>query len=269
MNIVALKSNRKEYYSIFHFINMTEVERDNYRDNIVCMECGVDAYYRKPTKDGKIACFGAKHIDGCGMSSGNKNKSLDGDKETNEIDIQTSEFDIRWNYINSSDVTKKAEVENQDEAVIKNTRKYTKKPSIEKNIKISLNQILEFAELDIIKDQEFSVNINNKNLLLKDIVMNIEEINDNSIDKDMFFWGNISSFNGDYINTVYRNKVSIIIDKSISLKFWKTYRNRILKIIKNNSVIIFGKAKKSQKGNYYILLNDIKTFYIKNARKNN
>lgn len=269
MNIIALKSNRNEYYSNFHFINMTEAERDEYRDNIVCMECGGDAYYRGPSRDGKNACFGAKHVEGCGMSSSNKNKNRDGDKETNEIDMQTSEFDIRWNYINLNEVTKKVDVEDQDEVIVHNKRKYTKKPSIEKNIRISLNQILELAELDIIKDQEFSVNINNKNVLLKDIVMCIEDIKDSCLNKDMFFWGKISSFNGDYINTLYRNRASIIIDKCISSKFWGIYKNRILKVIKNNLVIISGKAKKSHKGNYYILLDDTKKIYIKKDRKDN
>lgn len=266
MNIVALKSNRKEYYSIFNFINMAEVERDKYRDNIVCIECGVDAYYRRPAKDGKIACFGAKHVDGCGMSSSNKNKNRDGDKETNEIDIQTSEFDIRWNYKNSNDITKKVEVEDKDEVVVQNKRKYTKKPSIEKNIRISLNQILEFAEFDIIKDQEFSVNINNKSVLLKDIVMCIEDINDSCLNKDMFFWGKISSFNGDWLNTPYKNKVNIVVDSSISSKFWEIYKRRLLKILKNNSFIIFGRVKKSKNNNYYISLSDTKKIYIKQSK---
>lgn len=266
MNIIAIKSNRKEYYSIFHFINMTEAERDRYRDNIVCMECGGDAYYRGPSRDGKNACFGAKHIDECSMSSSNKSKSSEGDKETNEIDLQTSQFDIRWNYINSNDITKKVEVEDQEEVIVQNKRKYTKKPSIEKNIRISLNQILEFAELDIIKEQEFSVTINNKSVLLKDIVMNIGDIDDSSLDKDMFFWGKISSFNGNWLNISYKNKVSIVINTDISSKFWEIYKNRILKVIKNNLVIIFGKAKKSQKGNYYISLEDTKKFYIKKSK---
>lgn len=267
MNIIALKSNIKERYSIFEFINMTESQLDQYKDNLVCVECGGKAYYRGVTKDGKNACFGAKHIGDCDKSRSNKSNNSEGSEEVNEIELYTSEFDIRWNYTSSSEGNKEPGRETGSEISGENKKKYIKKPPVEKNAKISLNQILEFAELDIIKNQNFLINVHSSPVLLKDIVMNLEYVDDSYLNRDIFYWGEISSFNGDWLNTLYKNKLSILVDSSISAKFWKAYKDKLLKIIKNNSIIIFGKAKKSKSGNYYILLKDTKGIYVKKKRR--
>lgn len=266
MDIVALKSNRKKRYTVFQFVNMSESEREKYKNNIVCDECGGDAYYRSPSKDGKNACFGAKHIGDCDSSSGNRGNNEQGEEEVNEIELQTSQFDIRWNYIRSNDDTQNTQDDGDDEITGLNKRKYTKKPPVEKNIKISLNQILEFAELNIINEQDYSINIRENLVALKDIVVKLEDIDDSNLNKEMFYWGNISNFKNEWLNMQYENKISILIDESIREKFWKSYKAKILKIIKNNTIIIFGKVRKSSKGNYYIVLKDTKHFYIKKSR---
>ncbi|QGH20234.1 hypothetical protein [Clostridium butyricum] len=266
MDIVALRSNRKKRYTIFQFVNMSESEREKYKNNIVCDECGGDAYYRGPSKDGKNACFGAKHIGECDSSSGNRGNNEQGEEEVNEIELQTSQFDIRWNYIRSNDDTQNTKDDEDDEVTGLNKRKYTKKPPVEKNIKISLNQILEFAELNIINEQDYSINIGENLVSLKDIVVKLEDIDDSNLNKEMFYWGKISSFKSEWLNMQYANKISILIDESIRDKFWKSYKAKILKIIKNNTIIVFGKVRKSSKGNYYIVLKDTKHFYIKKSR---
>lgn len=266
MDTIALKSNKKICYSIFQFINMTETQREQYRDNMVCIECGGNAYYRGPSKDGKNACFGAKHIGDCDLSSNHKSNNDQGDEEVNEIDLETSQFEIRWNYTSSNTDNGESPREIGGDINGENKRKYTKKPPVEGNIKIGLNQILEFAELDIINNQDYLININNEPMPLKDIVVNIENIDDSNLKKEMFYWGGISSFNGDWLNTPYKNKVSIIIDNTISEKFWKIYRKKLLKIIKSNAFIIWGKVRKSMKGNYYISLKDTKQIYFKKSR---
>jgi len=266
MDVVELKYDRKKRYSIFQFVNMDESEREKYKNNIVCNECGADAYYRGPAIDGKIACFGAKHAKDCINRSSNKSNNEQGDEEVSEIELETSQFDVRWNYISTNNEKKIVGVEGDEEYCGENKRKYTKKPAIEKSAKISLKQILEFAKLDIIDDQDYSITVGNNSVLLKDIVTTLDEINDSSLDKEMFYWGQISSFNEEWINTKYVNKISILIDSSIKEKFWKTYKTKILKSIKNNYIIIFGEVRKSTKGNYYITLKDTKYFYFKKAK---
>jgi len=270
MNIIALKSNRQERYSIFEFINMTDSQRDLYKDSIVCIECNGKAYYRGPSKDGKNACFGAKHLGDCYKSSSNLSNNDEGTEEVNEIELLTSRFDIRWNYNKSNEGNEGNEVnrgETSGEISGENRKKYIKKPQIEKNAKISLNQILELAESNIIEHQDYLIKLYDNPVLLSDIVMNLEYIDDSYLDREMFYWGKISSFNGNWLNTSYINKLSIIIDKYISEKFWKVYEERFLKVIKNNSIIIFGKPKRAKSGNLYIQLKNIKHFYIKRATR--
>lgn len=268
MDIVALKSNRNKRFTIQQFEIMNETERDSYKKNIVCDECGGEAYYRSAAKDGKTACFGANHNLGCDTASKSKNLNSEGDEETNEFEMSL-DFEIAWNYIN-----KKTEpIGNQDDTIEvsigKDIKKYVAKPSIEKKSKVGLSTILKCAEYKILKDQKYLVNVPNDGLKqLQDVVVELEDIDDSYIDESLFLWGKIHRFNDTWMNTQYENNISIRINDNIREKFWSIYRDKIIKLLhdKNCLIIIFGKVKKSTKGNYYINLDNMKYFYVRGSK---
>lgn len=268
MDIVALRFDRNKRFTIQQFEQMDEMERDSYKKNIVCDECSGDAYYRSAAKDGKTACFGATHLEGCDTASKGKKTSAEGDEEANEVEM-SSDFDITWNYVNKSAKLIDTHEENIDGKIEINRKKYMAKPSIERKSKIGLNTILKCAEYEMIKEQNYFVNIpENGQKLLKDVVVRLEEIDDKCLNKNLFMWGKIHRFTDTWINTQYANNVSIRINDNIKEKFWDIYKGKIIKLLldKNCLIIIFGKAKKSGKGNYYISLNDIKYFYVKKIK---
>jgi hypothetical protein len=268
MDLIALKSDRNKRFTIQQFEMMTQTERDTYNKNIVCDECGADAFYRKAAKDGKTACFGANHVVGCNTASGSKSSNSDGDEEANEIEMSL-DFDIAWNYEKSQNVPKGLEVGEEGEKVGKNQRKYIIKPPVDQKSKISISTILKCAEYNILFEQMYIINVPEEGLKqLKDVVFKLEDINDGFLEKNLFMWGKMRRFSDMWINTPYLNNISIRIDDTIQVKFWNSYKNKIKQLLidKNGLIIIFGKVKKSAKGNYYIDLKNPKYFCARKAK---
>lgn len=246
---------------------MSEVEREKYKNNLICIECGKNAFYKRPAKDGKKACFAARHVIGCKQSSTHRGNYSEGKEEVSEINLNTSFFEVSWNYVNS--FKNRVEGDNYETSYYsgKNIKKNIKKSAIQKNMKISLYQILKFAEYNVIKDQDIVINLLHEFKLLKDVVLHMKEISDNYLDSYNFYWGKIHNFNENWLNTDYDNKISILIDNAISKKFWDLYKKRLYKVLKNNSFIVFGKVKKTKNDNYYIIVKDLKKLYFRKSRR--
>lgn len=208
------------------------------------------------------------HGVGCDMASNVTRSNDEGDEETNEIEM-SSDFEIAWNYVNMSLET----ICNQDDGIEDNTGRnkkiYTAKPSIERKSKIGISTILKCAEFGMLEEQNYFVNVPGDGLkLLKDIVVELGKIDDSCLNQNLFFWGKIHRFNNTWINTQYANNIGIRVDDPIQENFWRIYKDKIMKLLhdKKCSIIIFGKAKKSERGNYYIILKDMKYFHARKSR---
>jgi len=62
---VALCTIDSETYSSIEFAALKPAQIERLRQGLVCKECDGPAYYRKASKDGKKACFGADHGHQC------------------------------------------------------------------------------------------------------------------------------------------------------------------------------------------------------------
>ncbi|GIO64066.1 MULTISPECIES: hypothetical protein [Paenibacillus] len=263
MDLVVLKINESRKYSIFQFMRMTEEERDNLRGQIKCGKCGADALYRKEGRNGRQACFSAKHIGNCDNGSSKKNDSKEGDKETNKIELDTSTFNVRWNYKSTKGKGENLSEDGEEREVTKNKKKYTKKPAISVQASISLSQILNYAEANIIDEQEILININNEEIELSKLVFEFNKLDDSHINKSSFYWGEMKSLNNNFINIKNSKKVSILIDETVLDKFNNRHRNKFFDVVKSNSVIVFGKVIKTKNANYFVILNDTNQIYFK------
>jgi len=70
MDIAFCTTNNKSY-DIASFSALDTSVLDKLRRTLVCKKCSGKGYYRKKSRDGKPACFGAYHEDNC------KHKSRD------------------------------------------------------------------------------------------------------------------------------------------------------------------------------------------------
>ncbi|OAX50261.1 hypothetical protein [Paenibacillus sp. AD87] len=264
MDTVVLKNNVNKKLGIFQFMKMSEEERDNLKGKISCEKCGANARYRKEGSDGRIACFYAIHIGKCDNRVSKKSESEEADVETNKIELDTSVYKVKWNY-KISKVKGDEEIEESEESeVLKNKKKYTKNPAKFRQASISLSQILKFAEANIIEEQEILINLNKEEGELSKLVFEFNKIDNSHIDqKKHFYWGSMKYINGNYINIKNCNKVSILIDHTILNQFDERHKKKLFDVIKNNSVIVFGKVIKTSKGNFLVKLDAINEIYFR------
>jgi len=267
MDLVVLRNNDNKKYGIFQFMKMSEDERSNLKGQIKCDICGANAFYRKESRNGRKACFCAKHIGTCDNGTLRNSASDEADEETNEIELDLSSFKIRWNYKKS--ITKDENLLD-DEGVselTKNNKKYTKRPTQTKHASISLLQILNYAEADILDDQEIFISIDDHEIELSDLVFKFSEVNNFHINQEFFFWGEFKSLNENFINLRGCSELSILIDKEVLEKFNERHKNTLIKVIKKNRAIVFGKVIKTKSKKYLIILNDVNQIYFKKKSK--
>lgn len=268
MDLVVLKTNTNKIFTIQEFEMMTNLERESYRGNIECIKCGAEAYYRKVSKDGKVACFGAKHP-GCEAASGHHSSNDVGNEDTNEVKF-AADFEIAWNYDGKKKGTNPNEDgDNKNFSEGLSRKKYVNKPELEKQKHISLGAILRYAEYGVIDKQNYVVKLPGAGMRkLKDMVVKLEDIRDYNIGQALFMWGSIKQFSKMWINTPYKNKISIRVDEIIQDNFWSINQEKIKKLLydKNCIIIVYGKVKKSKSGNYYINLYDTKYFLTRKEK---
>lgn len=64
MNTAFCHIDQNVYESLI-FSRLPEERIEALRYHLRCCECSAQAYYRAPSRDGRAACFGARHVDGC------------------------------------------------------------------------------------------------------------------------------------------------------------------------------------------------------------
>lgn len=263
MEYVILKNNKNAKYTIHEFNKMTEVVRNSFKGRICCPKCNGDAGYRKASTDGKVACFFAKHVDGCGWLTNNKSNKTEGIEDTNIIEVDTSAFGVRWNYR-----TKKADEGNSiagtsgNNSTI-NNKNYVNNPAKKTQAKLTLNQILTYAEIDKLNDVEIDISIGGKTKRISELVFNTGEIDNSFIDERAFYWGEMKAYNKNFINLRNTNEVSIFIIKEIMQSFDDRYKNKFFKVLKSNLIIVFGKVIKARNGKFLIVLDDMNKIYFR------
>lgn len=69
MDIAKCSLNQQTYTAV-NFSVLPPNELSDKRQNLVCTECQADAFFRKASRSGQAACFGARpHIEGCSFAS--------------------------------------------------------------------------------------------------------------------------------------------------------------------------------------------------------
>lgn len=69
MDLAHCLLDRRDYTAV-QFQQLTLPDLGAKRRNLVCITCGQQAFFRKPSADGRAACFGARpHAAGCSMAA--------------------------------------------------------------------------------------------------------------------------------------------------------------------------------------------------------
>ncbi|SFI18633.1 hypothetical protein SAMN05192551_10812 [Tindallia magadiensis] len=189
IDYVVLKKISSIKFTVHEFDRMTETQRNSYKGKICCPKCNKDAGYRKASVDGKAACFFAHHIPGCGMASNSDNDKTENGDETNIIEIDTSIYGIRWNYKLTKENGTDIPIDRGNKSIPTEGLSYTKNPSKTIIPRLTLNQILAYAEIGKLDDICIEMNVGGVNKDLSEIVFHVAEIDDTLVGETAFFLG--------------------------------------------------------------------------------
>ena len=266
MEEVKCTQNGKPY-TIWQFNQLTDSQREQFRKHLICIKCGASAYYRKESRDGKAACFGARpHNAGCSVAT--STPTNDEQHDINDVSIITTSGDsIRINFNSTSpEVDSDQSKDNTQYHSGRHSnpsKRHVNDPAqhriASRGLKTLLNYLMyvpSFAQSETIiyTDRDFYRRA--KNLFVK-----FEDAQPDN--KPYLFWGMISDADNKltWLNTGGKESVSIPISD---------IRKTLIEIPGINDpeyfagayAIVFGWCKKSNKGKLAIQIKDKNPNYI-------
>lgn len=260
----STKSNK--IFNALTFSLLSENEKDYYKSNLVCIECGGKASFRKASTDGKSPCFSAKHkIKNCNRSrSSNSTSNIKG---TNEVNIKIADSNTigikKINYFSTSNLEDNLEPDEYNFSENgKNSNHYTIEPSRNIMKNWSLSKILNHQLNDSFADTHLTIRYNNEMVPVNKILFNWNNINEL---QEGLYWGYISSYNDCWLNSDSSypyNSFSIQLDKAIDEIIWKCIPQKIGSWNRNVPTIVRGTPMRSLNGKLYIKITDITCIYI-------
>ncbi|EGG38091.1 hypothetical protein [Paenibacillus sp. HGF5] len=258
---LVINSVNKEKLTILKFESLSSIEKETAKRNLKCVECGVQAFYRRKTRDGKQACFFARHIGGCGQGMSNTSNIDNSTKEeVNKINVTYNELIL--SLVQNSELHEKSnkgsistEVEQP-----KNSRSYVIDPSRNKSCKITLKKLLRYAINNLLDDIDIPIIFEGKTYKDPfDLIVNFRSADHSLRGKKKMFWGEVKSIssNKKFLNCGVWDgngcEFSILLSDSVS-------NNSKLKKIpwdKGIYCIFIGTLLFNKKDKPYIRLNDI------------
>lgn len=220
--VINLLNNKK--LSILKFESLSNGEKEILKKNLACLECKVQAFYRRKTKDGKQACFFAKHVSGCGQGmSSPSNVDNETKEEVNKINVIYNELILKFDEGNDS-YKKRDQVSIPIETDQKNTSKsYTIDPSKNKSCKVTLKKLLKYAIYKLLDDIDIPIIFESKAYKdPHDLIIEFKDVDYSLKGKKRIFWGKINSIssNRKFLNcgewNVNGHDFSVLLSDSIS-----------------------------------------------------
>jgi hypothetical protein len=260
---VVLKRDNDIKFTTHEFDQMPEHKRNTYKGYLCCPKCKADARYRKQSTDGKKSNFFAKHVEGCAWSRSNKGEKDSNNEDTNILESDISVFGIRWNYKNSKVGNGPSNTNGSGNSATSSGLNHVKNPSVNTSSKLSLSQILTYAEIDKLDDINLEVKLKGQTYDISDIVYEASQIDDSFIGDEFFFWGEMKYYNKNFINLRMCKDASIYMIPKIAAEFENRYKDKFFDVQKSNSMIVFGVVRQAQNGKKLIILDDCNKIYFR------
>ncbi|KLU53418.1 hypothetical protein EL84_14075 [Paenibacillus sp. VT-400] len=194
MELVINSLNNKKL-SILKFEILPPGEKEIVKKKLICFECRVQAFYRRKTKDGKQACFYAKHASGCGQGMSNpSNVDSEIKEEVNKINVVYNELILSLDQGNEPYEKRNGGMSSVETAQKKHSRSYTIDPSKNKSCKITLKKILKYAIHDLLDDIDIPIIFEGKSYKDPfDLIIHFKDVDHSLKGEKRIFWGEVNS----------------------------------------------------------------------------
>lgn len=271
MDIAKCTIDGKTYLAV-NFAKLPVDELTEKRRNLVCTSCGSDAYFRKESKSGQAACFGATpHNEGCELAAPDSTRE-EGDSDIEDIQNnpgQVIEIDLNFG------ATPKTNIDiNPDD---NDTGTQGKGRHVGQGTRPNAHSHRRLSSLlrNLIRSKDFR---NSKQII------NIEEVN--SPVRDFFvkfsgvvkkyeyefqgYWGALAdaqqdSYGNLWLNSGGRSSVSVLIESELVQSFYKRFKLEDEEALAGAGVLVLGTMYISERGKKFIKPKGLDYLTVKKA----
>lgn len=246
-------------YTAVNFAELPEEELTEKRRNLICTECKADAFFRKKSKSGQAACFGATpHEEGCQLAAPDAGKSEGegGDEDIIHNPGKVIEIDLNFGGSVPGNVDIKPGGDDTNTAGKGRHTGKGNRPNANSHRRLStlLRNLLRSPEY---RNSEQLIELSGHNKTkIKDFFVKFLYIRDKHDGKFHGYWGAITDakfISGNlWLNSGGPSSVSIFIAKEDVKTFLERFKLEDEESLAGTKVLALGTKFTSQKGKKYI-----------------
>lgn len=246
-------------YSAVNFAELPEEELTEKRRNLICTECKADAFFRRESKSGQAACFGATpHKEGCELAApeAGKGEGEGGDEDIIHNPGNIIEIDLNFGGSVPDNVDIKPGVDDTNTVGKGRHTGKGNRPHANSHRRLStlLRNLLRSFEY---RNSEQLIELSgHEKTKIKDFFVKFPYIRGKHNDKFHGYWGAITDakfMSGNlWLNSGGPSSVSIFIAKEEVNTFLERFKLEDEESLAGTNVLALGTKYTSQKGKQYI-----------------
>lgn len=260
---IALCTLDNHTYTSAQFSQLPFTDISEKRRSLVCPECGGPAFFRRQTRNGRAACFGARpHQPNCSLSVLDENRVIHGQGEIAEIIYNPGErivvdlvFGAQQHVHAEPDFnpirgTARAGIHIGDNAA-NNARMHRRLSTL-------LRTLVESPEF---RNSHQVLEILGNEIQVRDFFVPLLEIQPHHLNVTRGFWGMLSDVGADQNGTIWlnsggRGNISFVIDDNSFRQVCERFNINEEEDFSGAYILVIGEARLSQNGKIYCSIQD-------------
>ncbi|HBN8314982.1 TPA: hypothetical protein ACMFPZ_005606 [Pseudomonas aeruginosa] len=256
-------------YDIPKFEALGDRAIDEYRRYLVCPECNGPGFYRKESRSGQAACFGARpHEANCSMAAGEPRRAGGLGPGQDEFINPGERIEVDFAYGAHENVNPDpAEPGNPNGRGGRHIGRGGRRNAVLHRRLSTLLRNLMYSEDFRHSDQIIA--IAEGEFRVRDFFVEFSNIENNDIGHYLGCWGLISDAGlsaGEspslWLNSGGRDDVSVVVDGNLAGEFKRRFPFEDLEDFAGTYALVFSKVKQSRNGKIYLAVNDISKITI-------
>ncbi|EJN18250.1 hypothetical protein [Pseudomonas sp. GM80] len=252
-----------QIYTALDFSRLPPGELSNKRKHLVCIECQAPTFFRKASRHGHVACFGAlAHIEGCSHSSfDTQNLIVESDNKYTTLHPNSFvELSSIATLCSDGDAAMAVYKKSLNTTNFHSLNDLKSSPDIRRELSATLKSLI-LSEIFKLHSPEVNSNIESKNSA-DHFFVKFEEVSVNQSEGFGGYFGmltdaRLSSEGALWLNSGGDGGVSCVIQTEMVDGFFRRYKLEDEEDLAGAYVTIIGSLKISQNGKKYIALADL------------
>lgn len=252
-------------YNAVDFSLLPPNEMSEKRQNLVCTECGKDAFFRKASRTGQAACFGARpHEADCSFASAETQRVENEGGDEDRLRNPGQNIVIDLNYGAASRVNVDVEPNDQEGASEGRGRHVGNRPRPNANMQRRLSTLLR----NLINSEEFRNSqqqitlAENEPTTVASFFVNFVDVDDQHDYQFHGYWGLLADArlgnNGNlWLNSGGRGNTSCLIKAGDVDTFYQRHNIDDVEDFAGAYVLVLGEKNTSQNGKPYVVANGL------------